>query len=354
MTAPDAASTVGPSLIIPIFIPHLGCPHQCVFCSQQTITGKTPRHPSAGQIQREVNRFLEYCRHRPRDAQLSFFGGNFLGLPEKSIRSLLTVGAGLVDKKKVHSIRFSTRPDTICENKLDLLAGFPVSTVELGVQSMNDRVLDLADRGHRAADTQTAVGLLKERGYQVGLQMMTGLPGDNDAGAMQTARRMASLAPDFVRIYPTLVLKDSLLADWFRSGRYRPMTLDHCVQLVKRLYLFFQSSAIPVIRMGLQASDGLSSDTGLLAGPYHPAFGHLVHAAVVFDSIKAALEKMASPPEPLAIAVHPAMVSRVQGLNKGSLSQLRQTFGLEKIHLIQDENLPVEQLVVAGQHVNLQ
>ena len=347
------ARPIGRPLIIPLFIPHMGCPHQCIFCNQHSITGKTTQTPSADQIQQEVNRFLKYGKKRPTTVQISFFGGSFLGLEKKTIRSLLGAAMPFVRGKDVDSIRFSTRPDTISQESLSLLDRFPVSTVELGVQSMNDRVLDAAGRGHRASDTVLAAGLLKERGYQLGLQMMVGLPADDDHGALETARRIAALKPDFVRIYPTLVLKGSPLAVQFGDGRYRPMPLESCITLVKRLYLFFKTRHIPVVRMGLQASDGLTRTGDLIAGPYHPAFGHLVHGEIVLGAISSALNRMEKRPDPLTITTHPSVVSRVQGLNKQNICRLKRTFSLKKIVLLQDAHLPKNHLLVAGQPVVL-
>ncbi len=340
-------------LIIPLFIPHMGCPHQCVFCNQRSITGEIARTPSADDIHREVNRFLKYGKKRHSTTQISFFGGSFLGLEKETILSLLGAAVPFVQEKGVDSIRFSTRPDTVDRETLDLLNGFPVSTVELGVQSMNDRVLDAAGRGHRAADTVMAADLLKQRGYQVGLQMMVGLPADDDGGAMETARRIAALQPDFVRIYPTLVLKGSPLAKKFYSGSYYPIGLNDCVTLVKRLYLFFNTHHIPVVRMGLQASDGLTRAGDFIAGPYHPAFGHLVHGKIVLDAISDALGKMGIRPDPLTITTHPTMVSRVQGLNKKNIRHLKQAFDLKKIAVRQNTNIDKNHLMVADQQVSL-
>ena len=353
MHARDDGRPVGQLLIIPIFIPHLGCPHQCIFCNQRAITGKSAQTPSADQIQQEVNRFLNYGKERPSTTQISFFGGSFLGLEKETIRSLLETVMPFVRAKDVDSIRFSTRPDTISQESLSLLDGFPVSTVELGVQSMNDRVLDAAGRGHRALDTVVAADLLKKRGYELGLQMMVGLPADDDDGAMQTARRIAKLAPDFVRIYPTLVLEGSMLARRFKDCRYHPMALAACVTLVKRLFLYFNTYHIPVVRMGLQASDGLTRAGGLIAGPYHPAFGHLVHGEIVLDAISSALDRMEKQPDPLTISVHPRMVSRVQGLHKQNICRLKTAFDLKKIVLHQDGRLAKGHLVVAGAHITL-
>jgi histone acetyltransferase (RNA polymerase elongator complex component) len=345
--------TIGRPLIIPVFIPHQGCTHHCIFCNQGGITGQALRTPSAEQIHQEVYRYLHYGRRPRSTTQISFFGGNFLGLTPDAIQSLLETAMRFVRAEQVDSIRFSTRPDTVKEETLNRLKGYPISTVEIGVQSMNDRVLELADRGHRSADTLTAAHQIKARGYQLGLQMMVGLPGDDDHGAMQTARQLAAVKPDFVRIYPTLVLAGSRLADWLSSGRYHPLPLTDCVSLVKRLFLYFTSQDIPVVRMGLQASDELAAPDNLLAGPYHPAFGHLVHADIVLDKISAALAGKPHDSDQLTISVHPSRVSRVQGLRKSNLSHLKQAFGLKTITLIQDAGLHRQHLEVEGQRVVL-
>jgi len=269
------------------------------------------------------------------------------------ILSLLEAVDPFVNDKVVDSIRFSTRPDTILQERLKLLSGFPVSTVELGVQSMNNGVLEAAGRGHLTSDTIEAVGLLKARGYDIGLQMMVGLPSDDDAGAMKTAARVAALKPDFVRIYPTVVLKGSQLAQLYNTGRYRPMPLTDCVTLVKRIFLYFSIHRIPVVRMGLQDSDGLTPEGEFLAGPYHPAFGHLVHSEIVLDAVSMALAKMNYRSQPLTITAHPAMVSRVQGLKKKNIEKLKQAFGLEKVCLIQDAGLSKDRLIVADRPVIL-
>jgi histone acetyltransferase (RNA polymerase elongator complex component) len=309
--------------------------------------------PSTQQIRKEVRRFLKYGKKRPSTTQISFFGGSFLGLEKGSIRSLLEAAMPFVRMNAVDSIRFSTRPDTVDQKTLSLLEPFPVSTVELGVQSMNDRVLDAAGRGHRASDTVKAAGLIKGRGYQLGLQMMVGLPADDDAGAMETARRMAAMQPDFVRIYPTLVLKGSALAGRFTNNHYHPMPLEACVTLVKQLYLFFKTRHIPVVRMGLQASDGLTRPGDYIAGPHHPAFGHLVHGEIVFDAISSTLHRMEKRPDPLTITAHPTMVSRVQGLNKQNIRRWQSAFDLKKIILHQDGDMEKNHLMVADHHVAL-
>lgn len=347
------SAPVGRPLVIPLFIPHRGCPHRCVFCNQRAITDKAAALPSRSWLRREVTRFLKYPKTQPSRTQICFFGGSFLGLHAATIRPLLDAAKSLVDRGRIDEIGFSTRPDTIRPETLAWLDGLPVGTVELGAQSMRDHVLTLAGRGHRAADTVAAVTQLKTRGYRLGLQMMVGLPADDEAGAMETARRLAALEPDFIRIYPTLVLKNSPLARHFKDGRYRPMSLDPCVTLVKRLYLFFNQRRIPVARMGLQASAGLTGADALIAGPYHPAFGHLVHAEIARDAITAVLAAMAKPPDPLMISLHPSRLSRLQGMNQTNIQRLKQVYGLRQIVLLQDATLAKNRLVVAGRPVCL-
>ncbi len=342
-----------PLFIIPMFIPHLGCPHQCVFCNQHAITGSAAQFPSAERIRNEVHRLLSYGKRDVTTTQISFFGGNFLGLDPAAILSLLHTVLPFTEEKSVAGIRFSTRPDTVNGETLALLEGFPVQTVELGVQSMNDHVLTASHRGHRSSDTIQAVALLKKAGYQVGLQMMVGLPGDDDQGAMESAHRIAALSPDFVRIYPTVVLKGSLLASWYRAGRYTPIQLARCVTLVKRIYLYFKRLGIPVARMGLQAADGLTPDKDLLAGPFHPAFGHMVLCEIVLDAVMAAIRQMAHPPDTLTITTHPSMVSRVQGLKKKNIEALKRTFCLKAVNLVQDQTLSKNQLQVEDKSVSL-
>lgn len=346
-------ATGGRPLIIPLFIPHLGCPHRCVFCDQRAITGASGRLPSADQIRNEINRYLTFSRKNHSTTQISFFGGNFLGLKEKDMLRLLECVTTFVDQGAVDSLRFSTRPDTITPERLAALSPFPVETVELGVQSMNNNVLEACQRGHTADSTIAAAQSIKDAGYRLGLQMMVGLPEDTDDGAMDTARRLVDLAPDFVRIYPTLVLNGSPLAKMFRDGHYTPMILEKCVSLVAKLFRLFTQQDISVVRMGLQASDGLANPDTILAGPYHPAFGHLVHGKIVLDAIEDALKNMKAIPRKLTIGVHPTMVSRVQGLNKVNIKHIRRQFGLHAVSIFQDDSLASNRLMLGDQEISL-
>lgn len=269
-------------LIIPVFLPHAGCPHQCIFCNQNTITGAPGRLPSPQAVRRIIETHLSYPRTGERTLQIAFFGGNFLELPRRTILAYLSLAQEYITGGEAAGIRFSTRPDTVDPARMALLKGYAVQTVELGVQSMDNAVLDAACRGHRAEDTTRAVAALKDGEFEIGLQIMVGLPDEDRGSALSNARRTAGLAPDFVRIYPTLVLENSPLAKMYRRGAYQPLRLDRCVLRVKEMVEIFSRSGIAVARMGLQASGELADPARVLAGPYHPAFGHLVHSRIFF------------------------------------------------------------------------
>ena len=262
-----------------------------LFATRVQLRDVKQKIPSPEKFHQIVNNFLKY-KGKDRDViQIAFFGGNFLGLRAAHIQSLLHEAGKFVTAGKVDSLRFSTRPDTINNETLDILTTFPVSTIELGVQSMDDQVLAMSKRGHTSADTKKAVRLLKERSYEIGLQMMVGLPGDDKTKTQLTGQKIADLSPDFVRIYPTVVFPGSLLARWYDNGRYTPIPLEQCTTLVKKLYLLFRKNDIRVIRLGLQASENFEKDAKILAGPYHPAFGHLVFSQIFLDMVMSILNQ---------------------------------------------------------------
>jgi histone acetyltransferase (RNA polymerase elongator complex component) len=335
-------------LIIPIFLPHVGCLHRCVFCNQHAITGVTRRLPRPSEIGETLNTYLGHSKCTRRPAQLAFYGGNFLGLSSAEIRYLLDLTRQIVLQGRVQGIRFSTRPDTVTAETLDRLKDFPVAAVELGVQSMDDHVLKLSRRGHSSSDTTAAIGLLKQRSHRVGAQIMVGLPGDTAVNTMRSAERIAELGPDFVRIYPTVVLEGSPLAGWYRQGKYRPMSLGDAVSLVKRLYLLFEAHQIPVIRMGLQASADFDDRTILLDGPYHPAFGHLVHSEIFLDRATASLEKYASRTHAITLQVHPRSVSKMRGLSNANIVTLKKRFSLQHVTVIANPQLQDHELIIEG------
>jgi histone acetyltransferase (RNA polymerase elongator complex component) len=339
------ASNIRP-FIVPVFLPHAGCPHQCVFCNQVSITGTMHKRVDADQIRSQIHQFLKYKNDRRQPVQISFYGGNFLGLKADAVKRLLGLAAEFIRQGRVDSIRFSTRPDTITLERLDLIAGYPVETVELGVQSMDDQVLALANRGHSAADTTRAVQQLKEQEYSIGLQMMVGLPGDTEALSLATAGEIAALRPDFVRIYPTIVVQNSQLARMYQNGTYTPLSLAEAVTRVKKLYRLFKQHKIRVIRMGLQASEDLADGTTVLAGPYHPSFGHLVYSEVFYDAAQKTIASIKTLSDTITISVNPRSISKMRGLNNENIKRLKTQYHLELIEVVPDSSLAADELMV--------
>jgi histone acetyltransferase (RNA polymerase elongator complex component) len=342
----NAESTCRP-FIIPVFLPHAGCPHQCAFCNQTSITGAQRDALSMEKVETQIHEFLKYKKGDRRPVQVAFYGGNFLGLKTEYIKRLLNVSAKFVKNNDIDTIRFSTRPDTIDHDRLDIIKDYPVSTIEIGAQSMDDRVLDTAKRGHFASDTQKAATLLKERHYDIGIQMMMGLPGEDEINSLSTAYRIGELEPDFVRIYPTIVLKDSLLAKWYQNGTYRPWSLERSIAHAKTLVLFFRKKKIPVIRLGLQAAEDLDSGAAILAGPYHPAFGHLVHSAIFLDMATAIMEAEKVFRGTVSLKVHPRSISKMRGLKNKNVDILKKRFHITSLEIIPDSSIAEDSLALS-------
>lgn len=260
-----------------------------------------------------------------------------MGLAPDIIVPLLDTAQQYIHAGRVNSIRFSTRPDTINEHVLAIIDGYSIAAVELGVQSMADDVLRKSGRGHTADDTVNAIHLLKNK-YRVGIQMMVGLPGDSDEKSLASARKIVDLKPGFVRIYPTLVLDHSPLAEWYKKGLYQPLEIGPCVRLVKKLYMTFQDNGIPVIRMGLQGSEDLD-ERSILAGPFHPAFGHLVHAGLFLDKALKIIETQYPDAKNIQIQAHPRSVSKMRGDKNSNVKILKKKFRLDHIEVVSNERI---------------
>lgn len=259
-------------LIIPIFIPQYGCPHQCIFCNQQKITGKE-KFPDARETATTIETYLKTWKGAGK-REVAFYGGSFTCLDRNIQEDFLASAQRFINSGLIDSIRISTRPDHITDEGLLLLRKYNVETVELGAQSMDDEVLRLSGRGHAAEDTSAAVALLKKYGFKVGLQFMPGLPGDTGETILHTASRIAVLQPDFVRIYPTLVVKDTPLEKMYLAGLYKPWSLTDMTDICKKLFSLFNAERIPIIRLGLQPTEIL--EQSILAGPYHSSFRSLL------------------------------------------------------------------------------
>jgi histone acetyltransferase (RNA polymerase elongator complex component) len=334
--------------VIPVFIPHAGCPHQCLFCDQTRTTNEERGFPTESQVEAQINRFLSYRRDHARWTEIAFFGGNFLGLAEKQISQLLAAADPFIRAGRVQGIRFSTRPDTIDEKRLALIRNHPVSTVEIGAQSMNGPVLMLSRRGHSPDDTVKAITLLKNRTLRIGLQIMVGLPGESEQAAMASAQQMADLEPDFVRIYPCLVLRGSPLARWYSQGRYVPWSLEKSVSLVKRVYRLMSVSGVAVIRMGLQPTTELAAGAGVLAGPFHPAFGDLVYSALWMDAMDKTLSSHDFNGCELTIEAHPHSSSPLRGHRNCNLNGLGRRYGLSSVDILPNVHLPRDLALLNG------
>ena len=339
--------------IVPVFIPHAGCPHRCVFCNQRGTTGKGEAIPATDELHSAITRFLKFKKDPARYTEISFYGGNFLGLPAQEAIRLMEACTPYIHRGMAQGIRFSTRPDTIDAQRMALISDFPVTTIELGVQSMRDSVLKACRRGHTVSQVREAVALLKQTPRRIGLQMMVGLPGDTLSSSLATGRHIADLEPDFVRIYPTLVLKGSVLADWYATGRYAPLSLEEAVDIVKALYRHFAERRINVIRMGLQATEGLDNRSDMVAGPYHPAFGELVLAALWLSAMRTAMSDNTIPQGPVTITLHPRLVSRVQGYRCSNLNALRDEFSVPAFALSTTDDLPLDEIRMNGRPCRL-
>lgn len=270
---------------IPIFIPELACHYKCIYCNQRKISGMM-EIPSSGDIINTIDRYLTTIDYNANDVEIGFFGGSFTGLSFDKQKELLVLTKPYIDNQKVQSIRLSTRPDYINEKNLELLLKYNVKTIELGAQSMDDEVLKYSGRGHTAESVRQASKLIKAFGFNLGLQMMIGLPIDTHQKTIATAKEIINLGADNTRIYPTLVIKNTPLEDLYNKGEYKPLDMGEAVSNVKDLVLLFEAANVNIVRIGLHPSEGLLNGNDLIAGPFHPSFKELVMTEVWKDMFK--------------------------------------------------------------------
>lgn len=266
--------------IYPVFLAHAGCPFQCVYCNQRAMTRLAPSADAGNGVvprfQAQFSRLLEDARKQRRPGELAFYGGTFTALPRAVIGEILDSVTPWVRAGVFSGLRFSTRPDGMSEEIGARLSPYPVETIELGVQSLVDEVLEISQRGYSSERVKGAVELIRKGGWRLGLQLMLGLPGDSPARFAETVARALALKPDFVRIYPTLVVTGTELAEWYRSGSYVPLPLDEAISWCVPAYEAFHRARIPVARLGLHPDPELQKPGTVVAGPCHPAFGYLV------------------------------------------------------------------------------
>lgn len=318
---------------VAIFVPHAGCPHRCTFCDQRSIAGAAAV-PSGEEVAATLRAAAGSLGERMRSAEIAFFGGSFTAIPRGEMLRLLEAARPFLGPEGFAGIRVSTRPDAVDGEVLDILADFGVTAVELGAQSMDDRVLAACGRGHTAADVVRASGMLRARGFSLGLQMMTGLPCSDDAEARATADALIALRPDTVRIYPALVLEGTPLAALWRAGEYAPQTLESAMALCAGLLERFAQRGVRVIRLGLHDSPDLRRS--LLAGPHHPAFRELCEGNVLLRRALAALESI--PPGSVTLAVARGSASKMAGQRRANLAEL-ETRGY-RVKIREEEAIP--------------
>lgn len=313
--------------IIPVFVPHLGCPHDCVFCNQRRISGQT-EPASAQTVKNEIENAAALTPAGTK-RQLAFYGGSFTAIPAQEQEALLSAAQPYLADGTISSIRLSTRPDAIDETVLKRLERFGVQTVELGAQSLDDEVLRYSGRGHSAADVEYASRMIKAAGFKLILQMMTGLPHDTEKKSIMTARRIIELEPDGVRVYPTVIVRDTALYDMWRDGRYKEHTVDDAVQWCAAITELFDAAGIPVIRMGLNPTEELSGGAAA-AGAYHPALGELVRSRMMLRRAQALLADVPSG-SAVRLGVNSSDVSKMIGQHRCNVTQLVQEFGLSAL-----------------------
>ncbi len=299
---------------ISIFVPHIGCHNMCSFCNQRYITG-THKAPNVQDVIDAVNIAKSSKKYDPLTTELAFFGGSFTAINRNYMIDLLKTAYQFVENGSISGIRISTRPDAINDEILTLLKNYGVTSIELGAQSLNDYVLKMNNRGHTAQDVKNASLLIKKHGFSLGLQMMTGLYGDCDDNAIQTAKDIISLNPDTVRIYPTIVLKNTDLAALYIDNKYNPQTLDEAVELCSELLLMFNKTNIKVIRLGLHSIE----EDCYIAGPWHPAFSELCYSKIFLKNAQSLLSEKGN----YTLYVNPSSVSKMTGQKKINLISLK-------------------------------
>jgi len=306
---------------VAVFVPHLGCPHRCSFCNQREISG-TLTVPSPEDVRKTARGALEKLGKAAANSEIAFFGGSFTAIKRGLMVSLLKAAGESVGPGLFKGIRISTRPDAIDSDTLEILKEYGVSAVELGAQSMDDRVLELNGRGHTAADVTAASNLIKSAGIELGLQMMTGLYGDTEEGILLTAGKIAELHPATVRVYPTIVVKNTSLERLYRRGDYKPQSLEEAVGLCSKLLEFFHVKNIRVIRLGLHSEKSLIEN--YVAGPWHPAFRELCESRLYY---KRACEALSGLSGDAVLYVGEGEVSKLTGQRRENIKALEKAFG---------------------------
>ena len=324
---------------IPIFIPHLGCPNDCVFCNQRSISGKMSFSPDS--VIQEIEEALSTVKEG-QDVEIAFFGGSFTGIDRELMIYLLDIAQEYVDSGRVSGIRLSTRPDYINEEILHILKGYAVKTIELGIQSMDDDVLVACKRGHVSSQTEKACSLVKEFGFSLIGQMMVGLPLASVDGEKITAQKICEMGADGARIYPTVVFYDTQLCKMSMRGEYEPLDLDEAVFRTKETLKVFEGNNVPCIRVGLCASENLSSEESVYGGANHSAIGELAIGEIFFERLDSALEakKKSENFEKIpTVYVPQGCVSKAIGQKRKNILRLCEKYSLANIKVLENSSI---------------
>ena len=318
--------------IIPIFVPHLGCPNDCTFCNQKKISGQT-KNVKAEDVKNTIEYYLNNFKDDNKYIEVAFFGGSFTGIDVDKQKELLSVAYEYIKNKKIDSIRISTRPDYINKEILQMLKSYGVKTIELGVQSTNDYILNKSKRGHTFEDVKKASKLIRKNGFILGHQMMVGLPESTRQDEINTAKDLIKLKPKIVRIYPVLVIKGTQLEKDYESGEYTPLNVEQAVETAKDLLVLFNKKKINVIRIGLQntneITDPNTKKSQVVAGPYHPAFRQLVESRLWYDNIANEIKKVNSNVTHIQIDVNPSDINNAVGHKRINIEKINDTYNTD-------------------------
>ena len=317
--------------IIPLFVVYQGCPNRCVYCNERITAGSHPDRITADLIDRTVAQYLSTVKRLDDHIQIAFYGGNFTGMDRDYQKELLDNAESYVRKGLVQSIRISTRPDYIDEERIALLKQYSVQTVEIGTQSMVDEVLQRSKRGHTSGDVRRAVRLLKDSGIETGVHLMVGLPGDTEEGFKYTVEEIITLHPHMIRVHPTIVFEQTELAVLYRNGDYTPITLSEAVRFCKDALVKFERAGIPLIRLGLQMTVEMERDGAIVAGPHHPAFRSLVKSSVFYDMASRLLTGVEPRGHACTFRLNPKEVSDFRGNRNSNIERLRKHFHLSEL-----------------------
>jgi len=321
---------------IPVFIPHLGCPNQCVFCNQRSISEH--QDFSEESVRDEIEQVLSTLS--PEDeAEIAFFGGSFTGIDRDLMCRLLDLAETYVKEGRVASIRLSTRPDYIDDEILSILSRYSVKTIELGLQSMDDDVLLSCRRGHTAEQAEAACRAVVDAGFSLVGQMMIGLPGATPASEIETAKKICELGASAVRIYPTVVFYDTPLCEMAQHGAYTPLSVEEAVERTAPVLQFFRARALPCIRVGLCATESLTSPDAVYAGPNHPALGEMILGECLYQKVKEKVLQSGLAGEGIILEVPPRELSATVGQHRRNIEKLQRETGVTVHRVVACESL---------------